>query len=70
MADVNLSQEEADVLRAMEKHRVNNDLHFFPTAGGSLVIPLQSWDNREKFLLDIRRGRIDLLKGTYQNRAR
>jgi hypothetical protein len=27
-------------------------------------------DKRENFLLDIRRGRIDLLKATYQNRAR
>lgn len=29
-----------------------------------------SGDRREQFLLDLRRGRIDLAKGTYQNRAR
>lgn len=33
-------------------------------------MPLTSQDKREDFLLDIYRGRIDLLKGTYQNRAR
>ena len=27
-------------------------------------------DNREKFLLDIRRGRFNFAKATYQNRAR
>lgn len=37
---------------------------------GSLIVPLQSPDKREQFLLDIRRGRIDLLKGKYQTRAR
>jgi hypothetical protein len=42
----------------------------FPLEGGSVVVPLQSRDKREQFLLDISRGRIDLLKGTYQNRAR
>jgi hypothetical protein len=39
-------------------------------AGDSLVLPLQSSDKREQFLLDISRGRIDLLRGKYQNRAR
>lgn len=71
MTDINLTQAEADVLIAMEKHRVNKDQHNFPSfGGGSLVIPLQSTDKREVFLLDINRSRIDLLKGTYQNRAR
>lgn len=70
MADVNLTQAEADALIAMEKHCVNNDSHDFPTVGGSLMIPLQSQDNREQFLLDISRSRINLIKGTYQNRAR
>ena len=34
------------------------------------MIPLVSADAREKFLLDIYRGKIDLCKVTYQNRAR
>ena len=70
MADINLTQAEADALIAMEKHRVNEHRHDFPLGGGSLAVPLQSPDRREQFLLDITRGRIDLLKGTYQNRAR
>jgi hypothetical protein len=70
MADLNLTQAEADALIAMEKHRVDEDRHPFPMAGDSLVLPLQSPDKREQFLLDISRGRIDLLKGKYQERAR
>ncbi|MEW6263877.1 MAG: hypothetical protein AB1641_12450 [Thermodesulfobacteriota bacterium] len=70
MAEINLTQAEADALMAMEKHRVNNERHTFPFASGSLTIPLQSPDKREQFLLDISKGRIDLLKGKYQNRAR
>lgn len=38
--------------------------------GQSLVLPLQSSDKREQFLLDLSRGRIDLLKVTMQNRGR
>ncbi len=70
MTDLNLTQAEADALIAMEKHRVTDDPHDFPMAGDSLVLPLQSSDKREQFLLDISRGRIDLLRGKYQNRAR
>jgi hypothetical protein len=33
-------------------------------------VPLQSPDKREQFLLDLSRGRIDLLKVKMQNRAR
>ena len=35
-----------------------------------MTIPLISNDKREHFFLDIGRGRIDLNKGTYQNRGR
>jgi len=69
MADIILSQSDADALIAMEKHRVNDDRHVFPMSG-SIVVGLQSPDKREQFLLDISRGRIDLLKCKYQNRAR
>ena len=69
MADIYLTQSEAEALIAMEKHRVVDDRYAYPVSG-ALVVPLQSPDKREQFLLDIRRGRIDLLKGTYQTRAR
>jgi len=70
MADINLTQAEADVLIAMEKHRANEDRSDFPMGGQSLVLPLQSADKREQFLLDLSRGHIDLLKVKMQNRAR
>ena len=70
MADMNLTQAEADALTAMEKHRVNEDRNDFPMGGQSLVLPLQSVDRREQFLLDLSRGRIDLLKVKMQNRGR
>jgi hypothetical protein len=49
MADLNLTQTEADALIAMEKHRVDDDRHDFPMGGESLVLPLQSLDRREHF---------------------
>jgi hypothetical protein len=70
MADLNLTQAEADALIAIEKHRVNEDRSDFPMGGQSLALPLQSPDKREHFLLDLSRGRIDLLKVTMQNRGR
>jgi hypothetical protein len=69
MADIHLTQSEADALIIMEKHRVDDERYLYPVSG-SLVVPLQSSDKREQFMLDIRRGRIDLLKGKYQARAR
>lgn len=36
MADINLTQAEADALIAMEKHRVNEERSDFPTGGRSL----------------------------------
>lgn len=70
MGDINLTQAEADALIAMEKQRIDETLYDFPQKGGNLVLPLQSPDKREQFLLDISRSNIDLLKGKYQNRAR
>ena len=70
MADLNLTQDEADALIAMEKHRAHEDRNDFPMGGQSLVLPLHSSDKREHFLLDLSRGRIDLLKVKMQNRAR
>jgi hypothetical protein len=70
MTDMNLTQGEADALIAMEKHRVGEDRSDFPIGGQSVVLQLQSSDKREHFLLDLSRGRIDLLKVKMQNRAR
>ena len=70
MADINLTQAEADALIAMEKRRVDDERLDYPALGGSISVPLVSLDKRENFLLDVSRGRIDLRKGTYQNRSR
>lgn len=65
---IDLTQAEADILLAMEKHRLNDDRH--PFGSVRLEIPLASADQREYFLLDIGRGRINLLRGKYQTRAK
>ncbi len=72
MAEINLTQEEADTLHAMEKVRVDNTEWDLPDfgSGGYISVPLISSDKKENFILDIRRGRIDIKKQTYQNRAR
>ena len=70
MAEINLTQAEADALIALEKHRVDDKQWDYPGMGGSISVPLVSADRREQFILDVSRGRIDLAKGTYQNRAR
>ncbi len=70
MADLNLTQAEADALIAMEKHRDTEDRNDFPMADQSLVLLLHSPDKHEQFLLDLSRGHIDLLKVKLQNRGR
>lgn len=69
MTESALSQTEADALIAMDKRRVDDTVYTFPITG-KLSVPLQSPDKREQFQLDLSRGRIDLLKATYQERAR
>ena len=70
MLNINLTQAEADALIVMEKHREDDTCWDYPGLGGSISIPLVSWNKRENFRLDVSRGHIDLLKGTYQNRVR
>jgi hypothetical protein len=70
MAEINLTQAEANALIAMEKHSVGDTRHTYPLPGESISALLASADKREQFLLDVRRGRIDLLKITHQNRGR
>jgi hypothetical protein len=69
MAEINLTQSEADALIVMEKVKTDYQIWDYPGFGGRITIPLASRNKRENFLLDICRGKIDLLKGTYQNRA-
>ena len=54
----------------MEKHKVDDSIHEYPSLGGAIRVPLQSPDKRELFFLDVTRSQIKLSKGTYQNRAR
>jgi hypothetical protein len=70
MAEINLTQAEADFLFGMEKAATNDDEWDFPTMGMRVEIPLVSTDKKERFLLDVSRGTIDLKKVKYQNRAR
>lgn len=70
MPEINLQQAEADLLIAMEKIRLDGEAFEYPGLGGQIIVPLISRNKREAFSLDITRSRIDLLKGTYQNRAR
>lgn len=70
MADMHLTQAEADALIAMTKHRTTEDRISFPMGGQSLVLALQSADKREQFMLDLRRARIDLHKVKMQSRGR
>lgn len=70
MADIVLAQAEADALIAMHKRQADEEWRDYPVLGGAVSVPLVSLDRREAFLLDVHRGHIDLVKGTYQTRAR
>ncbi|HEV2379411.1 MAG TPA: hypothetical protein VG206_06400 [Terriglobia bacterium] len=70
MADINLTQVEADKLMAMEKAAVDDKEWLSPGPGDRVAIPLTSVDKRENFVLDVTRAQIKLTKATYQNRAR
>jgi len=70
MADIELTQAEADALIQLPKIPENKDTWNYPPLGGSISIPLISTHKREHFLLDISRGQINLTKGKYQNRSR
>lgn len=65
-----LSQSEADALIKLPKKKKSDEYYGFPVPGESLTIPLVSDDEREEFLIDINRGRIRLIKCSYQERYR
>jgi hypothetical protein len=70
LADINLTQDEADALMEMEKCRVDEKEYLFPQPGERISIPLTSPNKRESFMLDVTRAQIKLTKATYQDRAR
>ena len=70
MAEIDITQGEADVLIEMEKRSIDDKLWLFPLAGDRLSVALTSLDKWENFSLDVTRAQIKLTKATYQNRAR
>ena len=68
MADINLTQDEADKLMAMEKRAADEKEWLFPPPGERIAIPVTLLDKRENFILDVTRAQIKLTKATYQNR--
>lgn len=70
MTEINLTQSEANALISMEKIRVDDQSYDYPGLGGRITVPITSRNKREYFVLDVSRGRIDLLKGSYHNRAK
>lgn len=70
MPDSDITQDAADALMAMEKMRTSEEIRYYPFQGESLRLPLTSTDRREQFMLDVSRGRIELLRVKYQTRAR
>jgi hypothetical protein len=63
VADINLTQEDADFLLAMEKHKADDAVYEYPSLGGGIRVPLLSPDKREAFFLDVTRSQINLTKG-------
>jgi hypothetical protein len=70
MTEITLTQFEADFLFKMEKHCTNNDFLELPDFGGCISVPLASSDKKENFLLDVSKGKIDLKRQKFQNRAK
>ena len=70
MADINITQAEADQLIAMEKLRAEDKEWLFPNQGERLAIPLVSSNKRESFVLSVTRVQIKLTKASYLNLAR
>lgn len=70
MPDIEITQKEADALIRLPKIPLDKKDWSYPPLGGSVSIPLISRNKHEDFLLDIRRGQIELMRGKYQTRAR
>ncbi len=70
MTQINITQDEADFLFKMKKTKIDNSPWSLPDLGGKIEVPLISVNKREHFMLDVSRGRINLKRRKYQNRAR
>lgn len=70
MAEINLTQDEAQKLMAMEKKALDKKEWVFPGPADRIAVPLTSTDQRESFILDVTRYQMKLSKATFQNRAR
>ena len=70
MADIDIPQEEADDLIAMEKQYTGPDTVDYPGGGDKLKMKCESPDEAERFHLDIYRGRIELEKVHHNFRVR
>jgi hypothetical protein len=71
MAEINLTQGEADALRKLEKVCIENKQYYMPDDfTPNVSVNLSCIDKKEFFSLDLSRGRINLKKQKYQNRAR
>lgn len=70
MRTMALTQGEADALIAMPKLLEVVGMIDFPTPGERAVWQAASVDGREKFVMDVNRGRLRLIKCTYQERYR
>lgn len=70
MTNTILTQAEADALMDLEKRRFDTIQRNYPGPGEKIAVPVISTHGRERFSLDLRRGRIGLSKGTYQTRGR
>lgn len=69
MTEIHISQTEATRLINIEKRAESSDAYTYPSLGGAINIPVLSIDLREKFIIDVSRGRVNLLKGTNQLRS-
>ena len=65
-----ISQDEANILFAMEKYRINDDIVNFPSCGAKINVYLESKNKKERFVLDVNTSSMSLLKCTFQNRTR
>ena len=70
MPESELTQEEADRLLELPKHLTDAGMVSLPEAGQGVRFGLTSEDRREKFFLDLYRGRLNLAKRTHHTRAR
>jgi len=65
-----LTQAEANALIEMEKRLEERAVLKFPAPGDKESWQASSVDGRERFLMDVNRGRLCLIKCTYQERSR